>query len=288
MLRSPFPGHRRYSITHRAVQRLRELVPTVGEEDDEALRDRLDVAITTAEDAGKAVKTLDVMLAEPQILIPLESFGDTLYAIIKEDTVVTVLPRGHGEEILQRGQALEQRVAAGDAPPRPGERDDAWELSRRRWRRDAPTPVVERVRSPGAAERGDDAAADPAPSGPEFVARPGAPESAARPAEPAPAPVEDAPAGEGPRLRPGRLGGNRLIAPPVAERKKPSSPVAEALARGLALARRRAAAQALSEALRHQPPEAPLQPLWDLLAEKNLPESLTIGDLVAAVRGLPA
>ncbi len=48
MLRSPFPGHRRYSITHRAVQRLRELVPTVAEEDDEALRDRLDAAITTA------------------------------------------------------------------------------------------------------------------------------------------------------------------------------------------------------------------------------------------------
>ena len=113
MLRSPFPGHRRYSITHRAVQRLRELVPTVAEEDDEALRDRLDAALISAEDGGKAVRTLDVMLAEPQILIPLESFGDTLYAIIKEDTVVTVLPRGHGEEILQRGQALEQRVAAG-------------------------------------------------------------------------------------------------------------------------------------------------------------------------------
>ena len=136
MLRSPFPGHRRYSITHRAVQRLRELVPTVAEEDDEALRDRLDAALISAEDGGKAVRTLDVMLAEPQILIPLESFGDTLYAIIKEDTVVTVLPRGHGEEILQRGQALEQRVAAGDPPPRPGERDEAWEQSRRRWRRD--------------------------------------------------------------------------------------------------------------------------------------------------------
>ncbi len=117
MLRSPFPGHRRYSITHRAVQRLRELVPTVAEEDDEALRDRLDAAITSAEDTGKAVRTLDVMLGEPQILIPLESFGDILYAIIKEDTVVTVLPKGHGEEILQRGQALEQRVAAGE--PRP-------------------------------------------------------------------------------------------------------------------------------------------------------------------------
>jgi pimeloyl-ACP methyl ester carboxylesterase len=35
-----------------------------------------------------------------------------LYAIIKEDTVVTVLPEGHGQEILQRGQAMEQRMAA--------------------------------------------------------------------------------------------------------------------------------------------------------------------------------
>lgn len=284
MLRSPFPGHRRYSITHRAVQRLRELVPTVGEEDDEALRDRLDAAITTAEDGGKAVRTLDVMLAEPQILIPLESFGETLYAIIKEDTVVTVLPRGHGEEILQRGQALEQRVAAGEPPLRPTDRDDAWELSRRRWRRDAPTPVVERVRSLG--ERGDDAlSAAEEPAAPTPVTR-------VAPAEPAPADDADTTAGPA-RLRTRRIlaGAGGTLAPGVvpsgAERKKPSNPVAEALARGLALARRRAAAQALHEALRQQSPETPLQPLWDLLAEKNLPESLTIGDLVAAVRGLP-
>jgi len=291
MLRSPFPGHRRYSITHRAVQRLRELVPTVAEEDDEALRDRLDAALIAAEDAGKAVRTLDVMLAEPQILIPLESFGDILYAIIKEDTVVTVLPRGHGEEILQRGQALEQRVAAGDPPPRPGERDDAWELSRRRWRRDVPTPVVERVRSPGS-ERADEPRADDLPE-------PGP--SHAHPA--------DEPADEPPRPR-ARVVGNRLIAPAAGERaipageraipageradaagaapRKPLGPVAEALARGLALGRRRAAARALSETLRQQPADAPLLPLWNLLSEKNLPAALTIGDLVTAVRDLPA
>ena len=302
MLRSPFPGHRRYSITHRAVQRLRELVPAVAEEDDEALRDRLDAAITTAEDGGKAVRTLDVMLAEPQILIPLESFGETLYAIIKEDTVVTVLPRGHGEEILQRGQALEQRVAAGDPPPRPGERDEAWDLGRRRWRRDLPTPVVERVRSPGAAG-GDELDERPA----DFVlTSPGSPGSSSALASAgsagsagslAPAAedlaadnVSTTPLGAGvtARLR-SRVGGNRLIAPAAGDRavtKKPLGPVAEALARGLALARRRAAAQALRETLRQQPADAPLLPLWNLLAEKNLPEALTIGDLVAAVRGL--
>jgi hypothetical protein len=279
MLRSPFPGHRRYSITHRAVQRLRELVPTVAEEDDEALRDRLDAALISAEDGGKAVKTLDVMLAEPQILIPLESFGDTLYAIIKEDTVVTVLPRGHGEEILQRGQALEQRVAAGDPPLRPGERDEAWEQSRRRWRRDVPTPVVERVRGPGSAAGEELVAEDPPPESQIALAL-AAEESA-----------------EEPVARPrARVGGNRLIAPSASDRalavavaaeRKPAGPVAEALARGLALARRRAAARALSETLHQQPADAPLLPLWNLLAEKNLPASLTIGDLLSAVRELP-
>jgi hypothetical protein len=279
MLRSPFPGHRRYSITHRAVQRLRELVPTVAEEDDEALRDRLDAALISAEDGGKAVKTLDVMLAEPQILIPLESFGDTLYAIIKEDTVVTVLPRGHGEEILQRGQALEQRVAAGDPPLRPGERDEAWEQSRRRWRRDVPTPVVERVRSPGSAGGEELLPEDP-------------PESQIALALAAEESAEETPAR--PRAR---VGGNRLIAPSAsdralavavaADRKPAQSPVAEALARGLALAQRRAAARALGETLRQQPADAPLLPLWNLLAEKNLPASLTIGDLLSAVRELP-
>jgi hypothetical protein len=277
MLRSPFPGHRRYSITHRAVQRLRELVPTLAEEDDEALRDRLDAALISAEDGGKAVKTLDVMLAEPQILIPLESFGDTLYAIIKEDTVVTVLPRGHGEEILQRGQALEQRVAAGDPPPRPGERDEAWELSRRRWRRDVPTPVVERIR--GGSERGEEHPAaeepPPPPASPQIALALAGEEPAEEPARPR-----------------ARTGGHRLIAPATADRavavtRKPAGPVAEALARGLALARRRAAARALSETLRQQPADAPLLPLWNLLTEKNLPAALTIGDLLTAVRDLP-
>ena len=93
------------------------------------------------------------------------------------------------------------------------------------------------------------------------------------------------------RLR-SRLGGNRLIAPPVADRaavvaRKPAGPVAEALARGLALARRRAAARALGETLRQQPADAPLLPLWNLLTEKNLPAALTIGDLLTAVRDLP-
>ncbi len=280
-MRTPFPGHRRYSITHRAVQRLRELVPTVGEDDDEALRDRLDHAITAAEDAGKSVRTLDVMLGEPQILIPLESFGEILYAIIKEDTVVTVLPRGHGEEILQRGQALEQRVAAGEPPPRQNDRDE-WE--RRRWRRDAPAPMVERVIRAVPGERED----GPTPTPPPVAARPEP--VVEEPPTPAPSEPEiiTRPSRAADALR-GRLGGQRIIAGAAApaERKKPTSPVAEALARGLALGRRRAAARALGEALGHQPADTPLLPLLSQLQEKGLPDTITVGDLVAAVRSIP-
>ncbi|PRQ00532.1 hypothetical protein [Enhygromyxa salina] len=90
MLRGPFPGHRRYSITHRAVQRLRELVPTMDDLDDEALRDQLDVALGKAEDGGKAVRTLDAMLGEPQVLIPVEDFGETLVAISGKDSSYSI------------------------------------------------------------------------------------------------------------------------------------------------------------------------------------------------------
>lgn len=134
-----FNAHRRYSITHRAVQRLRELVHTVDDHDDEQLRDRLDRSLGEAEDADRAIRTLDAMLGEPQTLIPVDEFEETLYAIIKEDTVVTVLPKGHGEEIIQRGLALEQRVRDGEV--KVPDREERWEM-RRRWRRESQTPAV--------------------------------------------------------------------------------------------------------------------------------------------------
>ena len=167
-MRPPFVGHRRYSITHRAVQRLRELVPGRDDEDDESLRDKLDEALGNAEDAGKAIRTLDAMLGEPQTLIPIDAFGDVLYAIIKEDTVVTVLPRGHGEEILQRGQAMEQRVAAGQATVRHHDRDkDRWsDGPRRRWQKETGAPVViERiVRGNGHAQGNGHVEPEPTPA----------------------------------------------------------------------------------------------------------------------------
>jgi hypothetical protein len=157
--------------------------------------------------------------------------------------------------------------------------------------------VVERVR--GLVERSDDLGpASPADEPIVITARSSA--SAAEPAAASAAPAgpaanggqsgEDDAAGGPARLRARRLlaGAGGTLGPSAPDRKKLSGPVAEALARGLALGRRRAAAAALHEALRQQPPETPLQPLWDIMAEKNLPESLTIGDLVAAVRGLPA
>ncbi len=140
MIRGSFPNHRRYSITHRAVQRLREFVTDEHQYDDESLRDQLDAALVAAEDAGQAVKTLDAMLREPQTLIPIEDFGAKLVSIIKEDTVVTVLPYNHGREIFERGKALQERVESGApiAPPPAVERFE----HRRRWQRDTPETIV--------------------------------------------------------------------------------------------------------------------------------------------------
>ncbi len=249
-MRPPFVGHRRFSITHRAVQRLRELEPTLGEDDDETLRDQLDAALGDAEDGGRAIQTLDAMLGEPQTLIPVEAFGETLYAIIKEDTVVTVLPKGHGEEILQRGQAMEQRVATGQAQvqPRPPERDRFDVGVRRRWHKDAPPVVVERVGRPPGHE----------------------PSSASLPAASAP-------------LASGAASNDasglvfRLPDPPPSD-----SPVAAALREALEHGRRRAAVIALRETLAAADPDDALDPLWDAVTKQGLPKTMTVGDLVEA------
>lgn len=259
MMRPPFPGHRRHSITHRAVQRLRELVPTRDDEDDESLRDRLDEALAAAEDGGKAIRTLDAMLGEPQTLVPVDAFGDVLYAIIKEDTVVTVLPEGHGQEILQRGQAMEQRMAAGQAagpspgprgPAAPVERDEAWSEagSRRRWRKEPQQPVVI-----------------------QRIARNGTP-----------------PGRNGHGL--GRDESIRDVAPVAlpesAAAATVESPVARELQRALERGRRRAVVVALSEALTVADRDESLLPLWNSLASQGVPSTLTVGDLIEAVRGV--
>lgn len=274
MVRTLFPGHRRYSITHRAVQRLRELVPTLHEDDDEVLRDRLDAAITASEDGGRAVRTLDVMLGEPQILVPLETFGDVLFAIIKEDTVVTVLPRGHGEEILQRGQALEQKVAAGEIATPASDEWDRWE--RRRWRREAAPPVIERVMRPGngapAAPPADDGAANEAPAAPPV--NPAAEALLSQALEQANARVRG-------RVR---VIGSSAAAPPAAARS--NSTVASVIARGLERGRRRAAVSALADTLADQEPGTALLPLWNELLDQGLPDDLTVADLLEALRHL--
>jgi hypothetical protein len=264
-MRPPFVGHRRYSITHRAVQRLRELVPTRAEEDDEALRDRLDVALGEAEDGGRAIRTLDAMLGEPQTLIPVGEFGEVLYAIIKEDTVVTVLPKGHGEEILQRGQAMEQRVASGQVQvqSRAPERERFDGGVRRRWHKEAPPVVVERVGRPAPAPA-IDARPVPAPAAPPPPAA--APVEAARPTTPA---SNDAS---------GLV--FRLPEPPPTD-----SPVASALRQALDSGRRRAAVLALREAIEAANLDDILEPLWTAVAQKGLPKSLTVGDLLEATAG---
>jgi hypothetical protein len=325
MLRSPFSGHRRYSITHRAVQRLRELVPGVADEDDENLRDRLDAAIVSSEDNKKAVKTLDVMLSEPQVLVPLESFGETLYAIIKEDTVVTVLPRGHGEEILQRGRALEQRVAAGEVSvPQQDREEDRWEFSRRRWRRDAPVPVIERVIRGGSANNGlSTVSSDDLPdhvqnevSGPvrEEIMTPQRPASrplsreAFRPSLQQPArpkrkhaeqirravtPYDQASdaASDAPNSSESSSPAPKRVVVNIPERiaeEQPRSEVEEILAASLERGRRRAAIAALSELLKTRERDTEVLPLWNDLLDDGLPATLTIGDLLDAVQRVNA
>ena len=262
MMRPPFPGHRRHSITHRAVQRLRELVPSRDDEDDESLRDRLDEALATAEDTGKAIRTLDAMLGEPQTLVPVDAFGDVLYAIIKEDTVVTVLPEGHGQEILQRGQAMEQRVAAGQVPnPRNGapanEPEERWDGSgpRRRWRKDPHQPVVIQRMSRNAPQQGRNGQAAPRP------------EARAEPAAPPAAPVT-----------------SPVAVPSAPPAVKADGPIAEELARALDLGRRRATVVAIAEMLDRSARGDSLLPLWNDLAQQGVPATLTVGDLVDAVR----
>lgn len=246
------------------MQRLRELVPGRDEEDDETLRDRLDEALAKAEDAGRAIRTLDAMLGEPQTLIPVDAFGDVLYAIIKEETVVTVLPQGHGEEILQRGQAMEQRVAAGQPMPRPPDReDDRWD-HRRRWRKEGSghPVVIERIVRNGP-QRGE-GTAEPAP----------APAAQRRPAVPPPAP-EPTPAIVAPEPE-----------PEPADAVAPEGPVADAIRAALNNGRRRAAVEAIREALAERGPDAQLLPLWNEIAAGGAPAVMTVGDLIEAVRGL--
>jgi hypothetical protein len=278
MLRPPFAGHRRYSITHRAVQRLRELITSSqgasalrsrDDEDDETLRDRLDAALTEAEDSGKAIRTLDAMLGEPQTLIPVTAFGDLLYAIIKEDTVVTVLPQGHGEEILQRGQAMEQRVAAGHAV-RPTEREeDRWD-PRRRWRKEPAKPVVIERIVRGSNGAGSHARAE-ADLGTEEAPPPVVTPAPLSAPVPIPTPVA-----------PGSVRVAKVVSIP--ERPSADGPVTRALQQALATGRRKAAVAALVETLGDQKREAALLPLWNELADQGVIADLTIGDLIDAVR----
>ena len=228
--------------------------------DDEALRDRLDAALGKAEDGGKAVKTLDAMLGEPQVLIPVDEFGEVLYAIIKEDTVVTVLPKGHGEEILQRGQALQAKVATGEIqmPEREGA-SERWE-PRRRWRREGPGPVViERARPTVVRSESEP------PPAPVLVEAP----------EPSPAPAALV---EVPANADGA--DNWLHHAPTAQR--PESVVSGALWDALERGSRRAAVAALRELLERKDRSEDLLPVWNEIAELGIPGGLKLGDFLDA------
>lgn len=235
--------------------------------DDEALRDRLDAALGKAEDGGKAVRTLDAMLGEPQVLIPVEEFGEVLYAIIKEDTVVTVLPKGHGEEILQRGQALAQKVASGEIQMPDRELpQDRWD-TRRRWRREAPGPVI--------------------------IERPRLVRGEGEPSGLAPGLAQGLGSGFGPAggvsagLSAGLVEPAAMVQPdaglqlaPAADR--PDDPVGAALWDALERGSRRAAVNALRELLIRKDRDDDLLPVWNEIAELGIPQGLKLGDLMDA------
>lgn len=308
MMRPPFVGHRRYSITHRAVQRLRELVPGRDEEDDESLRDRLDEALGTAEDTGKATRTLDAMLGEPQTLIPVDTFGDVLYAIIKEDTVVTVLPQGHGQEILQRGQAMEQRVASGQAPERsepseraerPAEKERWTDGPRRRWQKDSQPPVVvQRVSrgnglTPSASASALPPGATPRPASSKAHASSSSaaslsiqPRAAAGALSVPASPATTAPPRKVITARPpGAVHSNASdLLVKLPERPKLEDPLARSISDALDRGRRSAAVIALRDALEHEERTASLLPLWNALAAHGIPGTMTVGDLIDAVQ----
>lgn len=282
MLRGPFPGHRRYSITHRAVQRLRELVPTMDEFDDEALRDRLDLALGKAEDGGRAVRTLDAMLGEPQVLIPVEEFGDLLYAIIKEDTVVTVLPKGHGEEILQRGQALQQKVATGEIQMPEREQPDRF---RRPFRREVPVNgpvVIERARPTLAREDAPPTTATPTPAPTPTPAA--APSPASAPVF-TPAPTFVTPptmtlASPSSNAMQARDDEAAIVHTPTPTR--PEDPIGAAMWDALERGSRRAAVNALHELLDRKDLDEALLPVWNEIASLGIPQGLRLGDLIDA------
>jgi hypothetical protein len=242
--------------------------------DDEALRDRLDAALGKAEDGGRAVRTLDAMLGEPQVLIPVEEFGEVLYAIIKEDTVVTVLPRGHGEEILQRGQALQAKVATGEVQMPERERvDERWE-GRRRWRRETPGPVViERPRLVRDEDMGPAGSTGPASSASSTASSGlglgGLSSSTAAPASSV-------------SLRSSTLRDEDgwLEHAPTPER--PSDPVGAALWDALERGSRRAAVAALHELLDRKERDEDLLPVWNEIAALGIPQGLRLGDLIDA------
>jgi hypothetical protein len=242
--------------------------------DDEALRDRLDAALGKAEDGGRAVRTLDAMLGEPQVLIPVEEFGEVLYAIIKEDTVVTVLPRGHGEEILQRGQALQAKVATGEVQMPERERvDERWE-GRRRWRRETPGPVV--IERPRLVRDEDMGPAGAGSTGSALSASSTASSGLGGLSSSTAAPASSV------SLRSSTLRDEDgwLEHAPTPER--PSDPVGAALWDALERGSRRAAVAALHELLDRKERDEDLLPVWNEIAALGIPQGLRLGDLIDA------
>jgi hypothetical protein len=102
-----------------------------------------------------------------------------------------------------------------------------------------------------------------------------------------PLPSVSSPAASGlkPHAGPGIVGPARVVAGLDADAGS-LGPIAQTIYDALELGRRRAAVLALREALVTGDREESLLPLWNALAEQGIPQSLTVGDLLEALRGL--
>lgn len=232
--------------------------------DDESMRDRFDASLTQAEEEGRAIRTLDAMLGEPQVLVPVSDFGETLYAIIKEDTVVTVLPTNHGEEIIARGKALEERVANGHAPEPP-------ERSAPPVRR--PTVVRQESIPLGESE-------EPAPARSDDVViiqrSGGRSVNTPRPEVERPALSSSA------RRRPLRSPSEKEASPPPP--RPQDNPIAGVLYDALREGERRSRVRALARVLDEQDGQLEFLEAWDRLRSAGMPSTTLMGEFIEACR----
>jgi hypothetical protein len=213
--------------------------------------------------------------------LSIGGYGEANYTNFIGDEEDSDLDRS--DALLQRGQALQAKVATGEVQmPEREKVDERWE-GRRRWRRETPGPVViERPRL----VRDDDLG--PAPSsassssagstgmGPSTSPGLGLGSMSGSSA------AQASSASRAAALRPSTIRETEgwLEHAPTPER--PSDPVGAALWDALERGSRRAAVAALHELLDRKERDEDLLPVWNEIATLGIPQGLRLGDLIDA------